>query len=56
MDKTADILIIDDEQVIIDAMLKICALEDYSVDSAINTKTGLEKISKNFIRLLYRIL
>lgn len=52
MDKTADILIIDDEQVIIDAVLKICALEDYSVDSAINTKTGLEKISKNFYPII----
>ncbi|HQI40270.1 MAG TPA: response regulator [Ignavibacteriaceae bacterium] len=52
MDKTADILVIDDEQVIIDAVLKICALEDYSVDSAINTKTGLEKISKNFYPII----
>ena len=48
MNKTADILIIDDEQVIIDAVIKICALDDLSVDYAINTKMGLEKISKNF--------
>ena len=47
MNKTADILVIDDEQVIIDAVIKICALDDYSVDYAINTKMGLEKISKN---------
>lgn len=48
MNKTADILIIDDEQVIIDAVIKICALDDYSVDFANSTTAGLEKISKNF--------
>ena len=48
MNKAADILVIDDEQVIVDAVVKICALDNYSVDVALNTKTGLEKISKNY--------
>lgn len=48
MNKAADILVIDDEQVIVDAVVKICALDNYSVDIALNTKTGLEKISKNY--------
>ena len=48
MNKAADILVIDDEQVIVDAVVKICALDYYSVDVALNTKTGLEKISKNY--------
>lgn len=48
MHNTADILVIDDEQVIIDAVIKICKLDNYSVDTAINTKTGLEKISKGY--------
>lgn len=48
MNKTADILVIDDEQVIIDAVIKICKLDDYNVDTALNCKTGLEKISKNY--------
>ena len=48
MNKAADILVIDDEQVIVDAVVKICALDNYSVDIALNVKTGLEKISKNY--------
>lgn len=52
MNKTADILVIDDEQVIIDAVIKICKLDDYTVDTAINTKLALEKISKNYYPII----
>lgn len=47
MSKLHDILVIDDEKVIIDAVVKICSLENYSVDSASNVKTAIEMISKN---------
>lgn len=47
MSKSADILVIDDEQVVIDAVIKICALENYTVDSALGVKSALEKLAKN---------
>lgn len=52
MNKTADILVIDDEQVIIDAVIKICSLDNYSVDTALNVKTAIEKISKNYYNII----
>lgn len=45
--KTSDILVIEDEQVVSDAVIKICSLENYSVDTAPNIATAIEKISKN---------
>ena len=48
MNRTSDILVIDDEQVIIDAVVKICSLDKYSVDYALNVKTAMEKSSKNY--------
>ena len=48
MNKESDILVIDDEQVIIDAVIKICSLDNYSVDAALNVKTAIEKIAKNY--------
>ncbi|MCK9209326.1 MAG: response regulator [Ignavibacteriaceae bacterium] len=47
MSKAADILVIDDEQVVQDAVIKICALDNYTVDVAANVKSAIEKISKN---------
>jgi YesN/AraC family two-component response regulator len=52
MKNIADILVIDDEQVIIDAVVKICSLDNYSVDTALNMKTGFEKISKNYYPII----
>jgi FixJ family two-component response regulator/glycine cleavage system H lipoate-binding protein len=52
MSKHPDILVIDDEQVIIDAVVKICKLENYSVDTALTVKSAIEKISKNYYSLL----
>ncbi|NWF90597.1 MAG: response regulator [Ignavibacteriaceae bacterium] len=50
--KTADILVIDDEKVIIDAVTKICSLENYSVDSAYNVKSAIELISKYYYPII----
>lgn len=52
MSKTADILVIDDEQVVSDAVIKICALDNYSVDVASNVKIAMDKISKNNYNLI----
>jgi len=52
MSKTADILVIDDEQVVEDAVVKICALDNHTVDVAANVKSGIEKISKNYYPII----
>ena len=52
MNKESDILVIDDEQVIIDAVIKICSLDNYSVDAALNVKTAIEKIAKNYYSII----
>ncbi len=52
MSKTSDILVIDDEQVIVDAVIKICSLENYTVDTALNVKAALEKLSKNYYPII----
>ena len=52
MSKSYDILVVDDEKVIIDAVVKICSLENYSVDSASNVKTAIEMISKNYYPII----
>lgn len=52
MNKGSDILVIDDEQVIIDAVAKICSLDNYSVDAALTVKTAIEKILKNYYPII----
>jgi len=52
MIKTADILVIDDEQVVEDAVTKICTLDKYTVDVAANVKSAKEKISKNYYPII----
>ncbi len=52
MSKTANILVIDDEKVIIDGVVKICSLENYSIDVALNIKTAIEKISKKYYSVI----
>src|SRR3989339_1684331 len=52
MSNPSDILVIDDEQVIIDAVVKICKLENYTVDAALTVKTAIEKISKNYYPII----
>jgi CheY-like chemotaxis protein/glycine cleavage system H lipoate-binding protein len=52
MKKQWDILIIDDEQVVIDAVVKICSSEGYSVDWSIVAKDALHKFDKCSFRLI----
>ncbi|HSP88871.1 MAG TPA: response regulator [Ignavibacteriaceae bacterium] len=52
MKKDWDILVIDDEQVIIDAVIKICTAENFSVDSAIDVKAALQKFEKNNYKII----
>lgn len=52
MTKQLDILIVDDEQVIIDAVIKICSSEGYKVDSSIDAKDALNKLKKNNYKLI----
>lgn len=52
MKKDWDILVIDDEQVVIDAVVKICSAEDYTVDAAIDAKEALQKFDRNSYKLI----
>ncbi|MFA4924544.1 MAG: response regulator [Ignavibacteriaceae bacterium] len=52
MSKAADILVIDDEQVVRDAVVKISSLDNYTVDAAANVKSAIEKISKNYYPII----
>lgn len=52
MNKTADILVIDDEQVILDAVVKICSIDRYSVETALNVKTAIEKLANNYYKII----
>ena len=50
--KDWDILVVDDEQVVIDAVVKICSSENFTVDSAIDAKEALQKFAKNNYKLI----
>ncbi len=52
MKKQFDILVIDDEQVIIEAVAKICSSESYSVDSSLDANAALKKIDTNDYKLI----
>ncbi len=52
MIKQYDILVIDDEQVIIDAVSKICTAEGFKVDTSIDAKDALEKLSKYSYKII----
>ncbi len=52
MSRLYDILVIDDEQVIVDAVDKICTAEGFKVDSSIDAKNALEKLSKNTYKII----
>ncbi len=52
MNKQFDILVIDDEQVIVDAVSKICAAEGLKVDSSINAADAILKIKKNVYKII----
>jgi CheY-like chemotaxis protein/glycine cleavage system H lipoate-binding protein len=52
MSKAIDILIIDDEQVVRDAVSRICAAIGLSVEAAEDARVGLAKIQKSKYRLI----
>ena len=52
MNKKAKILLIDDEQVILDAVSRIASLERWDVDSVLNAKDGLDKLNSNHYELI----
>ncbi len=52
MSHRGNILVIDDEQVILDAVKKICCSEDYSVDESPDAIDALNKIEKKIYDLL----
>ena len=52
MKKEKDILAIDDEQVVVDAILKILGNENFSVDTATNSSEALAKINSNKYNLI----
>ncbi len=52
MSKKYDILIIDDEQIVIDAVMKIFSAEGMEVDSAIDAQIGLQKLGKNSYKII----
>lgn len=52
MNKKAKILLIDDEQVILDAVSKIASLERWEVDTVMNVQDGLDKLSRNKYELI----
>jgi CheY-like chemotaxis protein/glycine cleavage system H lipoate-binding protein len=47
-----NILVVDDEQVVIDAVVKICSSEGFKVDAAIDAKEALQKLNKNNYQLI----
>ncbi len=52
MNKQSNILVIDDENVIIDGVVKICSLENYSIDTALNVTAAIEKFSKKYYSII----
>lgn len=52
MSKKFDILIIDDEKVVIDSIIKIAGIENYLADFSLNANEALEKIRQNEYELI----
>lgn len=52
MKEEFDILIIDDEQVVIDSIKRICDINNYKVDFALDAETALLKINGNNFRII----
>jgi len=52
MSKKAKILLIDDEQVVLDAVSKIASLERWEVETVMNVQDGLNKLSSNKYELI----
>lgn len=52
MNTSPEILVVDDEQVIIDAIVKICTLENYTVESALNVEAAINKVQKKYYSII----
>lgn len=52
MKKNFDILVVDDEQVVIDAILKISSLENFRVDTALDINEAINKLHINEYKLI----
>ena len=53
MSNKGNILVIDDEQVILDAVKKICGSEDFDVEESLNAKDALNKLDKKKFDLMF---
>ena len=52
MNKKVGILAIDDEQVILDSIERLCSLENWHVDKALDVRTALDKMSRKQYHLI----
>lgn len=52
MKKDAEILVVDDEQVVIDAVAKICSSAGLTIDASMDAHSGLNKIRRTNYRLV----
>jgi len=52
MKRNFDILAIDDEQVILASIVKLCSAENLKVDTVMDAKKGLDKLDRNSYRLI----
>jgi len=52
MSDSADILVIDDEQVVLDAVAKVCSAQGYQIDMAEDAEQGLQRIEKTKYRVI----
>jgi len=52
MKKRFDVLVIDDEQVILDAIERICSAEEYRVERVLDANEALKRIGKKVYRLI----
>jgi len=52
MKKKYDILAIDDEQVVLDSIVKLCSADDFKVDPVMDANKGLHNLKNNEYRLI----
>jgi CheY-like chemotaxis protein len=52
MKNNYNILVVDDEQVVIDAVVKICSEDGFSVDSALDANEAIQKLNRNSYKLI----
>ncbi|MDX1409558.1 MAG: response regulator, partial [Saprospiraceae bacterium] len=52
MSKQFDLLVIDDEQVILDAITRVCSSAGWRVQSALDAAAGLEELAASQTRLI----